>query len=360
MKKGVPRTVLIVKFEALGDALRTNSLVRPLADSGARVTFLTSPAALPLLRATPRLAAALGLRLDDPTAVAAMKARLAGRFDLVLSLEEHPAAAAVAAAACRGELLGVRDEGGRLGYTPSSARYYDMSLLHRDADGGHAAADAVKKANRDTYAGIWLKLLGLAPRERPVPALRLTARDRAAARRLAGRRLLRGRGPVLGLNPGAGARWPGKQLSVEKAARLLLALRAAFGGPLLLIGRKDDAEAERNALIAETALRRDPSLPIVTHPRLPLRSFAGVVELCDALVTTDSLAAHVAAAVGVPVACLVGPTCAQELDLAPGSSTLTPPTGCSCFYAANCSRPVPCLDDVPDAAVVAAVRRCLR
>ncbi len=360
MNRRAATDVLIVKFEALGDVLRTTALLEPLRAAGRRVTFLTSPEALPLVERQPSLAAAHALRLDDPAAVARLGRRLAGRFDLVLSLEENPASAAVAAAACRGELVGVRVRDGRLDYTPSSARYYDMSLLHRGPGGGHTRADALKKGNRATYAELWLGILGLKRPRRLGPVLRLDARDRAAARRLARLPALRGRGRLLGLNAGAGSRWPAKQLSVDASARLLVELRRAFDCSFLLLGGKEAAERERNRLIAARVKRLDPTLPLVTPPRLPLRSFAGVVGLCDALVTTDSLAVHIAAALDVPAVCLVGPTCAQELDFAGAGAALKPPAGCSCFYAPRCSRESHCLDDIPAGAVAAAVRRCLR
>lgn len=361
MKKRPATSVLIVKFDALGDVLRTTSLLEPLRRRGARrIWWLTGPAALPLLGGGSSVDRALSLRLDDPAAAARMARRLSGRFDLVLSLEEHPAAAAVARAACRGELVGVTEEGGRLSYTASSARYYDMSLLNRGADGSLAAANSRKAANRLSYSALWLDILGLkAPRAGAGPVLSLTGRDRAAARRLAASPELRGRPVPLALNCGAGGRWPAKQVSEAKAARLAVALGKAFGRPVLLLGGKEEREMRRNRRIAARAARLAPAFRPVLTPYLPLRSFAGLVELCAAMVTTDSLAFHVAGALGVPAVVLVGPTSAAELDFRGRGRVLLPPGGCSCFYAARCSRAVHCLDDIPESSVTAAVRACL-
>lgn len=345
-----PTEVLIVKLQALGDVLRTTSLLEPLRRRGpCRVTWLTKRDARPLLEGNPHLADILTLDPSDEAAAARMAARLSGRFDLVLSLEEDAAVARVAAAARRGELVGVTVTDGRLGYTPSSAGYYDMSLLAADK----AAADRLKAANRRSFARLWLRALGLEARA-PRPLLRLTPRERAAARRAAP-----GRRP-LGFNFNAGARWPAKQVSDEQAARLLAACARAFRRPLLVLGGKEPQERARNRRIAALAARLEPSARPRLAPPLPLRAFAALIERCAALVTTDSLALHAAAALGRPAVALVGPTSAAELDFAGAGTALTPPGGCACFYRARCERAVHCLDALPASAVIAALRRCLR
>jgi len=360
LKRQPSTNILIVKFEALGDVLRTTGLLAPLRRRGpCRISWLTSPDALPLLRSNPNLERALSLRLNDPAAAARMIRRLAGRFDLVLSLEEHPLAASIAKSACRGEVTGVTIENGRLGYTPSSARYYDMSLLNRDDDGGLNTANTLKAANRLSYTRLWLDALGLVPTKDTGLFLRLNQRDRTAARRLAKGPAFKLPGPVVGFNPGAGARWPAKQISEEKAARIAVALGRSFGGPLVMLGGKGRAEKLRNRRIAARATHLDASVKPVPTPRLPLRSFAGVLELCSVVVTTDSLALHLATALGRPAIALVGPTSAAELDFFGRGRALQPPKDCACFYRPRCTRPSPCLDDIPESRVVAEVRRCL-
>ncbi|MFA6317389.1 MAG: glycosyltransferase family 9 protein [Elusimicrobiota bacterium] len=352
------RRILIVKAAALGDVLRTTSLLRPLArrHPGAWIAWLTSKAALPLLQTNPWLSAyaALGAApLPGPG------------YDLVLSLEEDAGAARLAEESCRGEFVGVVSRGGRLSYTPSSAPYYDLSLLHRGVDGGHAEADRLKAANRLTYAELWLKVLGLpVPRDRDAlrPVLVLAEEDRGPARAFAAEHGLAG-GPAspagpIGLNPGAGGRWPAKQLSVESAARLARALGRRFKRPILLFGGRD--EAARNRRIA-AACRPGLRSGRGTAPVLDagtghsLRSFAGLVDLCAALVTTDTLALHVAAALGKPTFVLVGPTSAAELDVFGRGEVLVPHGGCACFYRPRCLRGRSCLDRFPASKVCDAV-----
>jgi heptosyltransferase II len=334
--------ILIVKLGALGDVVRTTSLLRPILarHPGARIDWITSQAALPLLAGNPYLEQVEALE-------SALLEHYRDRYELVLSLEEHDRAAAFAQAACRGELVGIVAGKGRLGYTPSSAAYYDLSLLNPDQDGGHAKADGLKAANKLTYAGLWLKALKLPPSGDMRPILSLREEDRAAARALG---LPPGR--AIGLNPGAGRRWPAKQLGEKQAASLARAL-SSLGRPVLLLGGAD--EGERNARILSLAGGKAIDAG-VDHP---LRAFAGIVESCALLISTDSLAFHVATALSVPAVALVGPTSAAELD-AFGRGEVVSAGKCECFYKPKCQVRASCLERLPEETVVAVARRWLK
>jgi heptosyltransferase-2 len=333
--------------------LRTTSLLRPLArrHPQARISWLTSKAALPLLETNPWISELATSEEGLPPGPG---------FDLVLSLEEDASVARLASRVCRGELIGVTVGEGGLSYTPSSAPYYDLSLLHRDAGGGHTEADRFKAANKLTYAELWLKVLGLpkpAKKDGLRPVLVLSAEDRACAAAFAWKAGLAGTPAPIGLNPGAGSRWPAKQVSVECAARLARALKRRLRRPVILFGGKD--EAARNRAIARAAAKT--GVPVL-NPGTghPLRSFAGLVDLCEAVVTTDTLALHIAAALGRKTFALVGPTSAAELDVFGQGEIVVPAGGCSCFYRPRCLRSRSCLDRMPASRVADAVARWVK
>ena len=342
--------ILVVKLGALGDVVRTTSLLKPLRarHPGCRIWWATSPAAKSLLENN--------LYIHTLLTVDGLSRLPRGvRFDLVLSLEEDARVAELAAEHCRGEFVGVFNDDGALKYTDSSARYYAMSLLNRDPDGELKTANALKAKNRLTYAELWLEILGLPmPKRRDdlAPVLKLTARDRRAAGAIARRHGIR-RGQAIGVNPGAGRRWPAKQISAARAAGLLDALHRRFGRPILLFGGR--YEARRNREIARWA-----NAPVIdAGTSHGLRAFAGLLELCGALVTTDSLALHLAAALRVPTVALAGPTSSAELDLFGCGRILKAPR-CSCFYLQRCRLKASCLDRMPDAAILRAVKTVSR
>lgn len=339
--------ILIFKLSALGDVVRTTSLIRPLLAKhpGARITWVTSAAARPLLAGNPLLHETLVWGAEAA-------GQLEGReFRLVLSMEEEPGIADLLPRLKTGDVVGVVSKGSGLAFTPSSAPYYAMSLLNRDSDGSLKTADGLKAANRRTYVEIWSAILGL-PRLPPkelAPIVPFEEKDRAAAKALKDRL----KTPVIGLNSSAGTRWPAKRLSAGRAAELARALNRAFGGPVLLLGGPD--EKDRNAEIA--ALAGPAAVDAGTAHPLP--AFAAIVDLCDAVVTADSLALHVANALGKGVVVFVGPTSAAELDLFGPGRRLEPPGGCKDFYKARCTQDISCVDRIPDSAFLDAAREAL-
>lgn len=109
--------------------------------------------------------------------------------------------------------------------------------------------------------------------------------------------------PLVGFAPGAAyghaKRWPPRRVA-EVIVRLAEARLAAC----VLVGAGADREAGREI---------ESSLPAHVRPlnligRTDLRLLAGVLARCAAFVSNDSGAMHLAAAIGVPVVAIFGPT----------------------------------------------------
>ena len=108
--------------------------------------------------------------------------------------------------------------------------------------------------------------------------------------------------PLVGLAPGAAyghaKRWPPRRVA-ELAARL-----TAGGAACVLVGAEGDRGAGREI---------ESMLPAGTRVfnvigRTDLHLFAGLLASCQAFVSNDSGAMHLAAAAGVPVVAIFGPT----------------------------------------------------
>jgi heptosyltransferase-2 len=108
--------------------------------------------------------------------------------------------------------------------------------------------------------------------------------------------------PLVGLAPGAAyghaKRWPPARVA-ELAARL-----TAAGATCLLVGAAGDRDAGREI---ESVLPQGIRVVNVIG-RTDLRLFAGLLASCQGFVSNDSGAMHLAAAAGVPVAAIFGPT----------------------------------------------------
>jgi heptosyltransferase II len=108
--------------------------------------------------------------------------------------------------------------------------------------------------------------------------------------------------PLVGAAPGAAyghaKRWPPARVA-ELAGRL-----SARGAAVVLVGAPGDRDAGREIESSLPAGARVVNL----IGRTDLRLFAGLLAACHAFVSNDSGAMHVAAAAGVPVAAIFGPT----------------------------------------------------
>ena len=310
--------LLIVKTGALGDVLRTTSILPGLRErfSGASLEWLTAPSAVDLLRTNPlvdrRHVVSAGDARDVERATAELAAR---RWSRVLSFDdEEPLCRLVSALDCERVSGAFLDDAGQRAYSDDTAPWFGMGLLARD---GKEAADRRKLQNRRTHPELFASMLGIAPGE---PTLVLDDDALAFGREFRERHGL-GERAVLGLNTGAGGRWPSKQLPIERTvelARRLAAERGPAGLDVLLLGGRD--ERERNdAILAGLAALPEAAggalRPIDAGTENSLLEFAALVAQCSLLVSSDSLAMHVAIALRVPLVAFFAPTSAAEIEL---------------------------------------------
>jgi heptosyltransferase-2 len=296
-----PPGILILKTAALGDVLRTTSILPGLArrHPGAPITWLTARSAVDLV-ATHPLVAEVAVAGGDGEAD--LRAR---RWQWVISLDDEQPLCALASSLSAARLSGahLRPDGQRA-YTADVAPWFDMGLLSVH---GKAEADRLKVVNQKSHARIYAEMLGI---EMGKPALALPESARAGARALA-RDV-----PLVGLNTGAGGRWVGKQLSVERTVELAGAIARSLEGKVAFLVLGGQAEAERNRAIV-AGLREHPARPAFTDAGCdnPLLDFAARVELCTLLVTSDSLALHMAVALERRLVAFFAPTSAAEIEL---------------------------------------------
>jgi len=305
--------LLVIKTGALGDVLRTTAILPGLARKHAdlRVTWLTAHAARDMVRLHPLVARVVCVEPLDPVTIAAAGDELErSSFARVLSLDDEEPLCALASRlggdGKAGVLTGAHLRDGRRTYTSDAAPWFDMGLLSRF---GKAEADRLKLRNRESQPAIYARMLGIEPGE---PELPLPEAALAFAQGFAERTALHAQGPVVGLNTGAGGRWVSKRLPVERVVRLVRELARRLDAPtFLLLGGPE--EADRNAAIRDGVGRA--ARLVDAGLDNPLLDFAALVDRVDVLVTSDSLALHVAVARRRPVVAFFAPTSAAEIEL---------------------------------------------
>lgn len=336
----IQKRVLVVKLAATGDVLRTTAFLPAIHATWphARVLWVTKKGAAGLFQGNPLVDEVL--TTDDVATTARL---LTETFDVVLCPDADPEAASIAAMARAAERRGfVRDETGQVrALSEGAARWLQMGL-----------SDAQKKANRETYQALVADVLGLDRKLVKEPILEPHARDLADAATF--RAGFAFSGKLIGLNTGAGGRWAYKQWTKEHQESFVR-LCAKEGLGVLLLGGPEERQRHKDLMATFAGL---PVFDAGTDNTYG--AFAARLQLCDVVVTSDSLAVHVAAARKTKAVVLFGPTSAAEIELyGRGEKVVPPGMDCLCCYLPSCDVKPHCQARIEPAAVFAAVQRQL-
>jgi len=327
--------VLVIKTAALGDVLRTTSILPGLAATipGVRITWVTAPGAFDLVRTHPLVAEVVTVETKNAADLASVATRLSStRWARVISLDDEEPLCALAAQLRTDRLSGATlDASGRRAYTPDVAPWFDMGLLSVH---GKQRADELKISNQRSQPAIYAAMLGI-PMGRPELVLPESARAFAAD--FERRHELEGRWPIIGLNTGAGGRWTSKQLPPDRVIELARRLAdeppttdatfVVFGG---------DSEEARNAqILAGLARVGLGTRAIDAGVKNSLLDFAALVGRVDLLITSDSLALHVGIALERHIVAFFAPTSAAEIELYGKGEKVVSTSPDACSYRAD-------------------------
>jgi ADP-heptose:LPS heptosyltransferase len=316
-------SILIIKLGALGDVLRTTFLLKELKNKykDCKISWLTAEKAKELLANNPLIDKIYAI--DD-------KEIIPEYFDLVLSLDEEKETADIASKLKKNKIIGVYSEKGMINYTPDSETWFGMGLLRPKEKGGIEEADKLKKQNKKTYQEIIAKIAGTEYNKEPY-TLNLTKEETLFGEKFAKKNgIIRGE-LVIGLNTGAGKRWPAKMWSEKKTAELADMLSENLKAKIIVFGGKD--ENERNEKIRKLAKAKI----IDAGSNNSLRQFSSLVNLCKIMVVTDTLAMHIALSLGKKVVVLMGPTSLHEIETYGLGKKLYADSKCLCCYKKECN-----------------------
>ena len=207
-----------------------------------------------------------------------------------------------------------------------------------------AAFDRLKKNNTASYQEIMFRIAGL---EGAIPPPRLSLPDDVRTR--ARKKLPAGSdgrlgNRIIGINTGAGSRWPRKMLAREDIVSLLKGLRAKFpDDDLLLLGGINE-QAKNRAVMNE--LEAVPRVYCLDGDQ-SLLEFAAIVESCSLLICGDTLSLHLATALNTPCVALFGPTSEAEIYSYGGlvAKISSSEMDCLCCYS-DCDKRRDCMNSI--------------
>lgn len=308
--------ILIVKFGALGDVIRTTYFLKALYEryDAPKIYWITSLAATDLLRFNPYI-------YKLTTDFNMLKSE---KFDLCLSLDDETNILEQVQALDAKKTTGAYLENNTRKYSDDAAVWFDMGLISRF---GKEEADRKKVANTLSHTEIFSQMLDIDIKEAQFynsSIIEEQVSNASYQNEL-----------CIGINSGAGGRWESKKMPLDEVILLIQKLMDKFGGKcklrLLLLG--GDAEKERNESIMNAV--DSPCLELADSNN-SLLEFAAIVKSCDYLVSSDSLALHMAISQGVPNLSFYAPTSAAEIDTFGTGVKVISTASDYCSYSGDC------------------------
>lgn len=332
--------ILIIKLDAVGDVLRTTAILQGLKDKykNSWVAWLTRRESFPLFINNGYVD-----ELLDYTAESFQRLQVEN-YDLVINLDAAPKSARLAEAA-RGKVkkgFGYNQRGYVYPFNEEARTWFEMGVF-----------DDIKRENRRTYQEITLDICGLKPKRYDI-ILNLTEGEKEFGRRFAEKNSISRDRPVIGFNTGAGSRWKKKKWTLEGYLELFRLLADDLSPTILLFG--GPLEVKRNRYL----IANSPCRLIDAGCDNTLREFASIVDICDVVVTGDTLALHVAVALKKKVVALFGPTSSYEIDLYGRGKKIIAEKECLCCYRLDCDVEPDCMTSIRAESVMNAIRDVLR
>jgi len=319
--------ILIIKLGALGDVLRTTPLLRGLKKESPRaeVVWLTDPASAQLLTGNPLL--------DQvwTTGAQSLARLLVERFDRVICLDKEPeaiAAASLARAPVK-QGFGMNDRGRLIPLNPAAVENLRLGL-----------SDELKfRQNRKSYQRLVFETAELAFFRDYDYLYHLPAEDEDWARAYLAGRLDPGADLLIGFNLGGADLFAHKRWKEDHFLKLRELIAERWGSRAAVLGLGGPEDQDRLAGMEELSQGA-----ILNTGLNPMARFAALLKACRVVVTGDSLAMHLALAVGTWCLVLMGSTTPREIELYGRGEILVSDLDCAPCYQRTCQRVPDCMD----------------
>jgi ADP-heptose:LPS heptosyltransferase len=324
--------ILIIKKAAMGDVLRTTCILEPLHKKfpDHAIVWFTSEESREVLDGNPYIDE---IWTDNFETLQALSYFL---FDTVVNLDLSPDSLIAAGTAHAKKFYGFRyEKTGTVSWSGKAAGEWFL-MSHNDK---------IKKTNKKTYQHIISEILELESfGEIVVPLKRESA---AKAEKFAEKHRLQGK-TVIGVNTGSGSRWSTKRWPEENFLKLFSLLKNGKYS-IILFGGKEEKEIMRRLS------KKSPVLLINTGWNNTVADFFALLNLCDIVLTSDTLALHAATGLKKQVIALFGPTSASEIEPYGRVTKIITPLECRCCYKRECDKKPSCMETISPETVFSAI-----
>jgi ADP-heptose:LPS heptosyltransferase len=325
--------VCVIKLGALGDVIRTLCILPELRERfpNAHVTWVSKPNGCRMIAGHPMLD-----RVMPFDAITAMTLQHE-QFDTVINLDKEPQPCALAMSLRARNKLGV-------GLSPSGT---PVPLNEQARDYFHLGlSDELKfHRNNKSYPRLIYEALGWVYQgQRYELPLDRSARDRMRFHLAASG--WRANSPTLGINVGAGHVFANKMWPAPRITNLIRLIRTRIPElQVVLLGGPDERPV-MNAILARLRSQGCDNGVIGSGTDHNESEFVALVDACDVVFSGDTMAMHVAIALGKAAVVFFGPTCEQEIDLFGNGRKLVAEARCAPCYKRHCDQNDTCVDQI--------------
>lgn len=319
--------ILIIKLDAVGDVLRTTCILPGLKEKypSAHITWLTRKNAKEIFYNNHFVDRVF--EFENPETNYFLQVE---KFNLVLNLDSSPISSAICSSVKGEEKLGFGlDEKGKV--YPLNSEAEEWFLM--------GAFDDLKKKNTRTYQSIILEIAKIKSDNFPI-LLFLNESEKQFAEQFLRKHQIDKSKKIIGLNTGAGPRWKFKSWTLDGFENLIKMIIKKTDYYIFLYG--GPYEKERNDYLSKIHQTR----VIDTGTNNSLREFFALVNLCDLLVTGDTLAMHTATALGKKIIALFGPTSANEIETYGLITKIQSDLDCLVCYKMDCDFDPNCMNSI--------------
>ncbi len=310
------RKVIIIKLDASGDVLRSTSILPSLISKypASSVTWITKTMSYTLLKNN-ELIDEIYFADED------LSALYKETFDVAINLDTGIESNGI---------MNRINAGVKFGYRLANDRPYPMNEL-----AGEwylmAVDDNTKRANKKTYHQIIHDICGL-EYVNSKPVLKISSEIQKISDEII-KRYKPGKRELVLINLGGGSRWENKKWTKEGYASLIDELSSESSRCIGVIAGEEDFLFYSRVI--DLIVRKDNV--ILFGCSNSLDEFIGIINASDKILTSDSLAMHIATALDKYTVVLVGPTSYAELDVFGNGKILhSREMECRCFYESKC------------------------
>jgi len=316
--------ILIIKLDAIGDVLRTTSILSALKEKypDSHITWLTRQNAKDIFINNDLVDNVLTFESLDLISRLSIEV-----FDLLI----HPDASSVSSSLATITKAKVK-KGFVLNHVGQVIPVDNDAIEWLEM----GAFDEFKKRNKKSYQQIIHEIAGLDYKKGEI-IINLTKEELDFKNRFCISHNLGKFKTIIGLNTGASKRWQLKQWRFEGFKDLITKLKKNKDIGILLFGGED--EVDRN----NELMKLFPTL-VNTGSMNSLRQFFSLMDIPDIILTGDTLALHTATALKKKAICFFGPTSSAEIEDYGRVKKISPDMDCLVCYKPECDFKPNCMD----------------